>query len=155
MNSGELTKKIWDFIFNIRLGKIVGLVIVIATIITGICIGVKHAYKLFENYTLMKNENKEQKEKLAAHEDLFTELKNSLDEIQRSFHDLKEVSFKQLKYTIIRTCEEAIKDGYISSGRLSFLEEMYKEYVEIFHGNGYAKTLVDKVRTLPVVGSEQ
>ena len=29
---------------------------------------------------------------------------------------------------------------------------MYEEYVEIFHGNGYVKTLMERVRKLPIVG---
>ncbi len=29
---------------------------------------------------------------------------------------------------------------------------MYDEYTEIFHGNGYVKTLVMRVRELPIIG---
>jgi len=29
---------------------------------------------------------------------------------------------------------------------------MYDEYVEIFHGNGYVKTLVTRVRKLKIIG---
>ena len=35
---------------------------------------------------------------------------------------------------------------------LRSLEELYEEYTRIFNGNGYVKTLVMKVRALPVVG---
>ena len=45
-----------------------------------------------------------------------------------------------------------IHKGEISINKLRSLEEMYDEYVKIFHGNGYVKTLVIRVRKLKIVG---
>jgi len=48
--------------------------------------------------------------------------------------------------------QQNLDKGEISINKLRSLEEMYDEYVEIFHGNGYVKTLVTRVRKLKIIG---
>ena len=62
------------------------------------------------------------------------------------------MNLKQIRHTIVHTCEDALDKGEISINKLRSLEEMYDEYVKIFHGNGYVKTLVMRVRKLKIVG---
>lgn len=63
-----------------------------------------------------------------------------------------EVNLKQIRHSIVRASEEAISDGSISANRLQSLEELFETYEELFHGNGYVKTLMKKVRSLEVHG---
>ena len=57
-----------------------------------------------------------------------------------------EIASRRHCENITGVCEEALEKGEISSSKLNSLEEMYEEYVDIFHGNGYVKTLITKVR---------
>jgi hypothetical protein len=72
--------------------------------------------------------------------------------MNKSLDEQKEVNLKQIRHTIVHTCEDALEKGEISINKLRSLEEMYDEYVDIFHGNGYVKTLVMRVRKLKIVG---
>ena len=70
--------------------------------------------------------------------------------LRYGLNDTKEIKeeFKKInsKYWML------FEKGEISINKLRSLEEMYEEYVEIFHGNGYVKTLMERVRKLPIVG---
>ena len=46
----------------------------------------------------------------------------------------------------MHTCEDALERGEMSTNKLQSLEEMYEEYTDLFHGNGYVKTLMTRVR---------
>ena len=80
------------------------------------------------------------------------EIDKSLKTMNKSLDEQKEVNLKQIRHTIVHTCEDALEKGEISINKLRSLEEMYDEYVDIFHGNGYVKTLVMRVRKLKIVG---
>lgn len=146
------TNSVWDLLSSIPIGTVVAWIVVIFAIITAICTGTIKLYKVFTKYKKIKDENEEQKKLLEEHGNVLKEVNDSLKTIKESLDEQKEVNLKQIRYTIVHTCDEAIHDGEISAGKLRSLEEMYEEYVEIFHGNGYVKTLVKKVRELPVVG---
>lgn len=149
------TKPILSFLSNIPLGTIVGWLIVILGIISGLCAGTIKLYKLFTKYRDMKDKNEKQTSVIESHEKTLKEIEASLRTIQTALVEQRDVNLKQVRYTIIRICEEALERKEISTNKLRSLEEMYDEYVDIFHGNGYVKTLVKRVRKeVTIIGDE-
>lgn len=146
------TQSVWDILSNISIGTILAWGFVICSILATICGGTVRLYKLFTKYSSIKDENEKQKKLLQKHDGILTQLNASLNEIKCSMREQKEVNLKQVRYQIVHTCDDAIASGEISAGRLRSLEEMFEEYTDIFHGNGYVKTMVMKVRRLPVTG---
>ena len=146
------TKSIWDLLSSIPIGTIVAWIVVICAIITVLCTGAIKLYKVFTKYKEMKDKDLKQTEVIINHDNTLREIEKSLQSINKSLEEQKEVNLKQIRHTIVHTCEEALEKGEISINKLRSLEEMYEEYVEIFHGNGYVKTLMERVRKLPIVG---
>ena len=124
----------------------------ISAIITAICTGTIKLYKVFTKYREAKDKNEKQEKIIESHETTLKEIDKTLQEIKKSLEEQKDVNLKQVRHTIVHTCEDALDRGEISINKLRSLEEMYEEYIDIFHGNGYVKTLVEKVRQLKVVG---
>ena len=137
---------------SITVGQIIAWFSVIAAIITGICTGTIKLYKIFTKYREAKDKNEKLEKIIETHDQTLKDIDRSLQEISRSLAEQKEVNLKQVRHTIVHTCEDAIDRGEISINKLRSLEEMYEEYIEIFHGNGYVKTLVERVRNLNIVG---
>lgn len=146
------TKSVWDLLSSISIGTAIAWVTVIFAIIVFISTGTVKTYQLFEKYKKVKDKNENQKTVIQNHDNTLKEIEKTLLEIKNSLSEQKEVNLKQIRHTIVHTCEEALEKGEISINKLRSLEEMYEEYVEVFHGNGYVKTLVYKVRKLKVVG---
>lgn len=146
------TQSIWDLLSSIPIGTIVAWIVVIYAIITVLCTGAIKLYKVFTKYKEMKDKDLKQTEVIINHDNTLREIEKSLQSINKSLEEQKEVNLKQIRHTIVHTCEEALEKGEISINKLRSLEEMYEEYVEIFHGNGYVKTLMERVRKLPIVG---
>lgn len=146
------TKSVWDLLSSIPIGTIVAWIVVICAIITVLCTGAIKLYKVFTKYKEMKDKDLKQTEVIINHDNTLREIEKSLQSINKSLEEQKEVNLKQIRHTIVHTCEEALEKGEISINKLRSLEEMYEEYVEIFHGNGYVKTLMERVRKLPIVG---
>ncbi len=147
------TQSIWDLLSSIPIGTLVAWIIVIFAIISILCTVTIRLYKIFEKYKEVKDKNEKQEKIIEGHEKTLEEIEKSLVSIKKSLDEQKEVNLKQIRHTIVHTCEDAIDKGEISINKLQSLEEMFDEYTEIFHGNGYVKTLVKKVRELPVVGN--
>ena len=146
------TQSIWDLLSSIPIGTIVAWIVVIYAIITVLCTGAIKLYKVFTKYKETKDKDLKQTEVIINHDNTLREIEKSLQSINKSLEEQKEVNLKQIRHTIVHTCEEALEKGEISINKLRSLEEMYEEYVEIFHGNGYVKTLMERVRKLPIVG---
>lgn len=100
----------------------------------------------------MKDKEHKQEKIIENHGKTLRDIDSTLQEIKKSLDEQKEVNLKQSRHTIVHTCEDALDKGEISINKLRSLEEMYDEYVEIFHGNGYVKTLISRVRKLKIVG---
>lgn len=145
-------KPFWEFVSGIPLGEIVAWVIGISTIIAFLCTGTIKLYKVFTKYKEAKDKEEEQERVIEAHDKTLQDIDNTLKGIQKSLDEQKEVNLKQIRHTIVHTCEDALDKGEISINKLRSLEEMYDEYVDVFHGNGYVKTLVMRVRKLKIVG---
>lgn len=146
------TKPVWELLSSIPIGTLVAWIIVITAIITALCTGAIKLYKLFTKYKEAKDKEQKQEEIIANHDKTLRDIDETLKEIKKSLDEQKEVNLKQIRHTIVHTCEDALDKGEISINKLRSLEEMYDEYVEIFHGNGYVKTLVTRVRKLKIVG---
>lgn len=146
------TKSVWDLLSSIPIGTIVAWISVICAIIVALCTGTIKLYKVFTKYKEMKDKDKKQTEVIENHEKILCEIDKSLKTMNKSLDEQKEVNLKQIRHTIVHTCEDAFEKGEISINKLRSLEEMYDEYVDIFHGNGYVKTLVMRVRKLKIVG---
>lgn len=146
------TQSIWELLSGIPIGTIVAWITVISAIIATLCAGTIRLYKVFTRYKEAKDKDEKQQKIIESHDDTLREIEKSLSAIQKSLEEQKEVNMKQIRHTIVHTCEDALDKGEISINKLRSLEEMYDEYVEIFHGNGYVKTLVMRVRKLKIIG---
>jgi len=146
------TQSVWEVLAHIPVGTIVSWGIVIVAIIGALVVGTTKLFDAFTKYKDYKEKNEKQEELLQEHDRVLVEINDSLKTIKTSLEEQKEVNFKQIRYSISHTCDEAIAANCISAGKLRSLEEMYEEYQDVFHGNGYIKTLMIKVRKLPVVG---
>lgn len=146
------TQSVWEFLSGIPIGTIVAWIIVICAIISALCAGTIKLYKIFTKYKEAKDKDEKQQKVIESHDETLKEIEKSLIAIQKSLAEQKEVNLKQIRHTIVHTCEDALDKGEISINKLRSLEEMYDEYVEIFHGNGYVKTLVTRVRKLKIIG---
>lgn len=140
------TQSVWKLLSGISVGQIVAWIAVLATIITFLCTGTIKLYKIFTKYKETKDRDETQQALIEGHDETLREIQSALESIQESLEEQKEVNLKQVRYTIVRTCEEALDRGEISINKLRSLEEMYEEYIDIFHGNGYVKTLMTRVR---------
>ena len=140
------TKSVWDFLSGISVGQIVAWASVLIAIITALCAGTIKLYKVFTKYEEIKRKDREEQKIIENHDAILKKIEDILKDIQASLAEQKEVNLKQIRYTIVHTCEDALEKGEISSSKLNSLEEMYEEYVDIFHGNGYVKALITKVR---------
>lgn len=144
--------EIWNLLSGITIGSIVEWCIVLGCIISTICAGAIKLYKVFHKYTDMKDENNELKQLVQKHDRCLNNIETCLKNIQNSLSEQKEVNLKQVRSTIVHICDEAIANNTITAGKLKSLEELYEEYVTLFHGNGYIKVLVDRVRELQIIG---
>ena len=149
------TQSVWDSLSGITIGQIVAWVTVILAIISALCTATIKLYKVFTKYKEMKDKEEKQETIIENHDKTLNEIKNSLQEIKNSLVEQKEVNLKQTRHTIVHTCEDCLEKGEISINKLRSLEEMYSEYVDVFHGNGYVKTLVERTRALKIVGKEE
>lgn len=140
------TQSVWQLLSGISVGQVVAWVVALATIVTSICTGTIKLYKVFTKYKEAKDKDETQREIIEAHDQTLRDIQTALSSIQKSLDEQKEVNLKQVRYTIVHTCEDAIDRGEISINKLRSLEEMYEEYIDIFHGNGYVKTLITRVR---------
>ena len=146
------TKSVWDLLSSISIGAAIAWITVVFAIVVFFSTGTVKIYQLFEKYKKAKDKNENQETVIQSHDNTLKEIEKTLLEIKDSLNEQKEVNLKQIRHTIVHTCEEALEKGVISVNKLRSLEEMYEEYVDVFHGNGYVKTLVYKVRKLKVIG---
>lgn len=145
-------KSIWILLSSIPVGTIIAWITVIGVIIATLCTGTIKLYKIFVKYKKTKDKDEEQTKIIKDHDKTLKLIEESLKSISLSLDEQKEVNLKQIRHTIVHTCEDALEKGEISINKLRSLEEMYEEYVGIFHGNGYVKTLITRVRKLNIIG---
>ena len=147
------TTSVWSTLSGITIGSLVAWCVVIVVIITTIVKGVMKLYTFFDKYKQLKEENTNQSKLIKEHDETLKSINESLAKINKRLDEQSDVNLKQVRHTIVHTCYDAIAAGEIQVGKLKSLEEMFDEYLNVFHGNGYVKSLVERVRKLPVVGS--
>lgn len=124
----------------------------ICAIISSICAGTIKLYRVFTKYKEIKDKDEKQQKIIEEHDNALMEIGKCLEDIKESLSEQKDVNLKQLRHTIVHTCEDALEKEKISINKLRSLEEMYDEYTDVFHANSYVTTLVLRVRKLPIVG---
>lgn len=137
------TKSIWGILASIPIGTIVAWVIVIAAIISALCTVVIKLYKAFDKTHKLKEENNNFKILVEEHTRQLTGFECTLNDIKKALDEQRDVNLKQIRHEIVNSCEIALKNNCITTSSLCSLEEMYEEYKNIFHGNGYVKTLIE------------
>lgn len=140
------TNEVWNVLSNLKIGTVVAWISAICAIIAAICTAAIKLYNIFEKYKKSKDKIAKQAEVIAQHNEAFAEIRAQLQNISKALNEQKEVNLKQVRHTIVHTCEDALDRGEMSTNKLQSLEEMYAEYTELFHGNGYVKTLMTRVR---------
>jgi hypothetical protein len=146
------TTSVWQLLSKIPTGTAVAWATVIICIITTVSTGIVKLYQTFNKIKSKQDKMESIQNTLIEHDNVLSDLRASLTDIQTSLNEQKEVNLKQLRYSIAHTCDDAIAAGSISCGKLRSLEELFEEYETTFNSNGYIKTLVNKVRNLPVIG---
>lgn len=146
-------KTVWDILASIPIGTLIAWIAVVIAIISIIVGATIKLYKLFEKYHRITAENEQQKKLMTEHGEAIKKINTSLDEIKKSLDEQRDVNLKQIRHEIVRTCDEALRSGSITASAFRSLEELYDEYKNVFGGNGYVKSLVTKVRQLPITGS--
>lgn len=147
MNS-QSTQTVWDFLSNIPIGTIVAWVIVICAIIGFLCGLAVKLYKVFSKYREVKDENEKFKQASKTHDEKIDKLSEKLDKVYSEIEMQKQMNYKQIRHSIVRACDEAIRTKRISPSKYKSLMEMYDEYVIVFADmkpNGYVHKLVDRV----------
>ena len=144
------TKPVWEVLLGISAGSILAWAMVISGIVSGIIAATIKLYKAFSKVKALKDANENKEEKLREHEQAMAQICEKLSKIQDALDEQKDVNLKQVRYQIVHTCDDALAVGYITAGKLKSMEELFEEYTNIFHGNGFVKTLVEKVRMLEV-----
>lgn len=147
------TASVWSTLSGITIGSLVAWCVVVVVIITTIVKGVIKLYTFFDKYKQLKEENANQSKLIKEHDETLKSINESLAKINKRLDEQSDVNLKQVRHTIVHTCYDAIAAGEIQIGKLKSLEEMFDEYLNVFHGNGYVRSLVERVRKLPVVGS--
>lgn len=151
---------------SLKVGTVIAWITVLVGFISSLCFATIKTYQLFLKYKKMQDETigyrqlvekndrdiKEMDEKFSQ---VIQKVTESIIDMNNSLKIQQEVNFKQMKHSIVQAAEESLADGHITISQLKSIEELYADYVEIFHGNGYVKTLMEKVRQLPVIGSEE
>ena len=147
------TDDVINILSSISIGTIISWVMVIASVIGAIGFLCIKMYKAFEKSQQIKDENDLFKNMVKDHDAQLKTIIEKLDNISLSMEEQNRLNLKNLRHSIVRAGEEAISDGEISIRKLKSLEEMYDEYSNKYHANGYVKTLMNKVRQLEVIGA--
>lgn len=92
-----------------------------------------------------KNRNHDEKitETIAAHTKIIEEL---TEKCKMLSNEMKKM---ELRLNITAICNSCLSKGSITSNEFKMLEGLYAEYQEL-GGNGYIKTLMEKIRALPI-----
>lgn len=139
-----------DWFANLTVGEVIAWGAAIAGIIGGVVTITIRLYKVFGKYRDMQEEKESLYKRLDNFDQTQKKIVEKIDEMQTSINNQSEINYKQLKFFIVQGCTEAIRDGFITAERLKALEEMFDEYQTVYHGNGYVKTLMIKVRGLSI-----
>lgn len=143
-----------ELLSGISVGQAIIFFSSLIAIIAAFCTATLKIYKLFDKYRNAKEENERIKKASEEHEAKFEEFGKKLDTLVDEIEKQRKINYKQVRYEIVLTCEDAISCGRISANKLRSLMEMYDEYTRVFadlHPNGYVHTLMTRVQDPTVV----
>ena len=153
------TNDVWELLSEMQIGTIVAWIVVASSIFGVVGNFVKKFIKLIDKYHDTQEEKKDIVAKLDEQNDKFSKaisdladsvnnLNHRLDYIQDKLHVQEEVNLKQIRNDIITICDEAIISEKISERKFQLLNELFDEYTNVFHSNGYVADSVKKVKVL-------
>lgn len=142
------TSSVWEMLSNLTVGTVVAWILVIAAIISTISVGAIKLYKVFQRFQKVKDEDTRQRDLLAKHEEMLENIQKTMDNVNESMEGQLDVDTKILRHILIRTCEDMLAAGQVSEAKMRSTEEIYAEYTNVLHGNGYVTGLVERVRKL-------
>ena len=148
MNANDVT----ETLLQIPVGTYIAWICVIFAIISALVGGIVYMYKMFSKYRAVKDEDDSFKELVKKHDRQLEQILAKLDVINEILEEKRKSDLKKLRHSIVRAGEEAVDKGEISIRGLRSLSELFEEYEQKYHANGYVKTLMVKVRALPVMG---
>ena len=143
---------VWAMLSAIPIGTVVAWIAVIGAILVALGVGIVKLYRLFTKYRELKDKDKEQKQKIDEYGEALLEIRANMADMKDKLDEQSHVNLKQVRYSIIQICDNALADGQISAWKLRLLTELYDEYIGVFHANGYIKEIVERTLELPIVG---
>ena len=143
---------VWAMLSAIPIGTVVAWIAVIGAILVALGVGIVKLYRLFTKYRELKDKDKEQKQKIDEYGEALLEIRANMADMKSKLDEQSHVNLKQVRYSIIQICDNALADGQISAWKLRLLTELYDEYIGVFHANGYIKEIVERTLELPIVG---
>jgi len=144
---------IFTQISNITIGQVVAFGAVVVSIITAASSAWVKVSKFIRKYNEGKDEKTELEKTVKEHSVKIDNIEKLLGEVKTSMDEQKEREIKRLRHDLVSACESAINDGFITVSRLCSIEDMYDDYKNQFHKNGYTKTLMCKVRNLKIINN--
>ena len=142
----------WQEFSQIPVGKVVAWVLLIIAIISGICALTVKVYKVFEKYKKKKDTDDQILKLITSHENALIEVRNELKKIDSRMAKQDEIMMSQIGHSIVMAAEKAISEEKITFSQLKSITALYKEYRDVYHGNGYVKILMERVEELAVIG---
>lgn len=146
------TKDVIQLLSSIPIGTIIAWVAVFTTIVTAVTTIIIKLYRVFEKTHKIKEENDVFHKIVQEHDRELKKIVEKLSYIQNKLEENERSELKKLRYSIVRAGEEYVSAGSITIRQLKSLEELFEEYHQDKHANGYVTTLMRKVRALPVIG---
>lgn len=124
---------------------------VIIALFGAVIVGIIRLYRVFSHFREIQDNHDKNVELLLKHDEILDEMNELLKRIDEKIDTEADVHMRSLKHTITTKCNRAIKEEEILMSELRSIEEMYEDYTNIYHGNSWAHTLVEKARNLPIV----
>ena len=129
-----------ELLSSISIGTIIAWIVATAI---GVCF-IK-LYKLFEKTHIVKEENNDLKQMVKDHDEAMKEIRQELSDIKETLAEQDKTTLKSMRHDIIKTAESAIVRGTISIREYRSLYELYEDYHDERHGNGYVTSLMKKL----------
>ena len=148
------TKTVLEMLGQIPIGTILAWGAAIVAIITAVTKGAMKLYDYFSKIRKLKEENEKLANMVKDHEQTLKQINAALDEIKQALQDQKKFDLNQVRHMIIRACYDALTAGEIHFEQHKSLEELFDEYTQKFHGNGYVADLMERVKSVPIVDNQ-
>ena len=147
----QTTQEVTQVISQIPVGTVVAWASVVLALLGAAIAGTVKLYKLFSQIKSYQDARDDNIALLNKHDEILDEINETLKRIESRVDTEADVHKRSLKHTITSKCNTALKEREILLSELRSIEEIYEDSTTVYHGNSWAHTLVDKVRTLPVV----